>query len=248
MNRLSILLAKAKTKLYFGSLKFKHMKRIALTICSATLLLISCNNSGDTKENKTDTSANSTMSSTTTEPKKDEPWVPVDSATEMKAMMDYATPGDMQKMLAASNGTWNEETTWWHNEGAPAQKSTGTAVNTMIMGGRYQSSKHTGTMMGMPFEGQSIVGYDNAKKKFVSSWIDNWGTGIMMMEGMWDNGTKSITMTGTMPDVCRPGKTCTMKEVLTMVDDNTQKMEMYGPDPKTGKEFKTMEMTLTRKK
>jgi len=224
------------------------MKRIALAICSATLLLISCNNSADTKENKKDSSANSTMSSTSADTKKEEAWVPVDSATEMKAMMDYGTPGEMHKMLAASNGTWNGDVTMWHHEGAPAQKSTSTAVNTMIMGGRYQSSKHTGNMMGMPFEGQSITAYDNAKKKFVSTWIDNFGTGIMMMEGNWDNATKTMTMSGSMPDVCRPGKECTMREVFTMVDDNTQKMEMYGPDPKTGKEFKTMEIVMTRKK
>jgi hypothetical protein len=224
------------------------MKRIALTICSATLLLISCNNNGETKDNKTDSSSTSTMASTTTEPKKEEAWVPVDSATEMKAMMDYGTPGEMHKMLAASNGTWNSETTWWHHDGAPAQKSMGTAVNTMIMGGRYQSSKHSGNMMGMPFEGQSLTAYDNAKKKFVSTWVDNWGTGIMMMEGSWDNAAKTLTMSGSMPDLCRPGKTCTMREAFTMVDDNTQKMEMYGPDPKTGKEFKMMVINLTRKK
>jgi hypothetical protein len=221
------------------------MKKIALTICSATLLLISCTDSGGTKENKSDSTA-SVMASTDT--KKEEAWVPVDSATMMKAMMDYGTPGEMHKMLAASNGTWNGETTMWEYAGAAPQKSTGTAVNTMIMGGRYQSSKHSGNMMGMPFEGQSITAYDNAKKKFVSSWIDNWSTGIMIMEGTWDNATKSMTMTGTMPDICRPGKTCTMKEVFTIIDDNTQKMEMYGPDPKTGKDYKMMEINLTRKK
>jgi hypothetical protein len=33
-----------------------------------------------------------------------------------------------------------------------------------------------------------------------------------------------------------------------MVDDNTQVMEMYGPDMKTGKEYKNMEIKFTRKK
>jgi len=223
------------------------MKRIALTICSATVLLLSCNNSGETKENKTDSPSTSAATTPATEPKKEEAWVPIDSATRMKAMMDYGAVGEMQKMLAASNGTWKADITMWDYQGAPAAKSTSTAVNTMIMGGRYQSSKHTGNMMGMPFEGQSITGYDNAKKKFVSTWIDNWGTGIMLMEGNWDATTKTMTMSGTMPDVCRPGKECTMREIFTMVDNSTQRMEMYGPDPKTGKEFKMMEMVLTRK-
>jgi hypothetical protein len=220
------------------------MKRIILTACSAMMLLIACN-SGETKETKTDSSS---TSAATPEVKKEEAWVPIDSATMMKAMMAYGTPGDMQKMMASWNGTWNGDMTMWESEGAAPQKMVGTAVNSMVLGGRYQSSKHTGNMMGMPFEGMSLMGYDNALKKFVSSWVDNWGTGIMMMSGPWDAATKTLTLTGSMPDICRPGKECSMREVFTIIDDNTQHMEMYGPDPKTGKEFKTLEIKMTRKK
>ncbi|MEO6542149.1 MAG: DUF1579 domain-containing protein [Ferruginibacter sp.] len=218
------------------------MKKTLLTACSAMLLLAACNNT-ETKDNKADSTT-----TTTTEVKTEEAWVPVDSATMMKAMMDYGTPGEMHKMLASWNGTWNGETTMWESEGAAPKKSTGTAVNTMIYDGKYQSSTHKGNMMGMPFEGMSITGYDNASKKFVSTWIDNWSTGIMTMTGDWNAAAKTLTMSGTMPDMCRPGKMCTMKEVLTIIDDNTQKMEMSGPDPKTGKEYKMMEINLTRKK
>jgi hypothetical protein len=68
------------------------MKKI-VTACSAIVLLIACN-SGETKEVKTDTSSTATVP---TEVKKEGAWVPVDSATQMKAMMAYGTPGDMQK-------------------------------------------------------------------------------------------------------------------------------------------------------
>lgn len=220
------------------------MKKTMLTACSAMLLLIACNNS-ETKENKND-STSTTVS--TTESKTDEAWVPVDSATMMKNMIEYGTPGDMHKMLASWNGTWNGETTMWEYEGAAPQKSTGTAVNSMMYDGRYQSSTHKGNMMGMPFEGMSITGYDNATKKFVSTWIDTWSTGIMTMTGDWDASAKTLTMSGTFPDICRPGKMCSMKEVFKVIDDNTQKLEMYGPDSKTGKEFKMMEINMTRKK
>lgn len=218
------------------------MKKI-LTACSAILLLIACNNS-ETKDNKNDSAASTVAS----EPKKEEAWVPIDTATQMKAMADYATPGKMHAMMASWNGTWTGEISMWMAAGAPPIKTTGTAVNSMVLGGRYQSSKHTSNMMGMPFEGMSLMGYDNALKKFVSSWSDNMGTGIMIMSGPWDEATKTLTLTGTMPDICRPGKECTMREVFTIVDDNTQHMEMYGPDPATGKEYKVMEITMTRKK
>jgi len=216
------------------------MKKIILATCSAMLLLVACND-------VTKTDAASTAEAAP-EVKKEEAWVPVDSATMMKAMMDYGTVGKMHEMMASWNGTWTGETTMWEYEGAAPQKSTGTAVNSMILGGRYQSSKHTSNMMGMPFEGNATMGYDNATKQFVSTWVDTWSTGIMTMSGPWNESAKTLTLSGTMPDICRPGKECSMKEIFTIIDDNTQKMEMYGPDPKTGKEYKMMEISLSRKK
>lgn len=178
---------------------------------------------------------------------KSEEWKPVDSATATKAWMDYATPGEMQKMMAKSDGTWSgENTMWMENDGKPMM-SKSEATNKMIFDGRYQVSEHKGDFMGMPFEGMSIVGYDNSKKKFVSTWIDNMGTGIMHGEGDWNPSTKSIEFKGKMTDPSRPGKDCNFREVFTFIDDNTQKMEMYGPDSKTGKEYKTMEIVYKRK-
>lgn len=43
------------------------------------------------------------------------------------------------------------------------------------------------------------------------------------------------------------GKECEMREVYKIIDDNTQVMDIYGPDMKTGKEFKSMEIKFTRK-
>ncbi|MBL7738334.1 MAG: DUF1579 domain-containing protein [Chitinophagaceae bacterium] len=219
------------------------MKHKILSLFAAVVILFSCNS--ETKDTKTEGGDTNTTASSD---KKEEPWVSVDSATMMKNMMEYGTPGPMHEMLASWSGTWNGESTIWEYEGATPQKSTGTAVSNMIMGGKYQSSTHSGNMMGMPFEGMSIMGYDNAAKQFTSTWVDNWSTGIMAMAGQWDAASKTLTMTGKMPDINRPGKECSYKEVFKVIDDNNQVMEMYGPDPKTGKEFKMMEMKMTRKK
>ncbi|HMR93301.1 MAG TPA: DUF1579 domain-containing protein [Chitinophagaceae bacterium] len=212
------------------------MKRILLTICAAAGLLLACNN----KEDKTD--------GTTTPEVKEEAWVPVDSATMMKNMMEYGTPGPMHSLLASWDGTWTGEMTMWDYEGATPYTAATTAVNTMLMDGKYQSSTHSGNMMGMPFEGRSIMGYDNATKKFTSAWIDNFSTGIMIMSGTWDDASKTMTLTGTTPDINRPGKECNMREIFRVVDENTQYMEMYGPDHRNGKEYKMFEIKMTRKK
>jgi hypothetical protein len=115
----------------------------------------------------------------------------------------------------------------------------------MILGGRYQQSTHKGTFEGMPFEGMSIVGYDNAKKKFYSTWVDNMGTGIMYLEGTYDPATKTTTYTGKQVDPMT-GQDMEIRETFTIVDDNTHMLTMYMTAP-GGKEFKTMEIRFTRK-
>lgn len=162
-----------------------------------------------------------------------------------KAVMEYITPGNTHKMLSKADGQWTVETTLWMEPGAQPIKSTGTADVKMILGGRYQESKHSGNMMGMPFEGISITGYDNAKKVFVNSWVDNMGTGMMNMEGKWDENTKTINFSGKVFDPMT-NKEMMVRETFKMIDDNTQSMEMYMTHD--GKEFKSMELKLTRKK
>ena len=162
----------------------------------------------------------------------------------MKKWMDYMTPGDMHKMLANGTGTWKAKTTYWMAPGGEAAVNEGSAVGEMILGGRYLMSKFTGSVMGMPFEGMSIEGYDNATKMFNSAWIDNMGTGIMYMTGKYDAATKQITYTGKAVDPMS-GIFVDMRQIVTYNNDGSTKMEMYGPGP-DGKEFKTMEVIFTR--
>ena len=166
------------------------------------------------------------------------------TAEEMKAWTEYSTPGKAHEMLAKSDGEWTAEVTMWMDPSGEPMKSTATTVNKMIMGGRYQVSNHTGTMMGMPFEGMNLLGYDNTKKTFISTWIDNMGTGMMIMEGPWDEATKSATLRGKQTDPLT-GKDMDVKEIFQIVDDNTQKFEMYMS--KDGNEMKVMEIPYKRK-
>ena len=213
------------------------MKQKLLLLISVAFLFAACNNSKK-DDGKTDKTTDSTG--------KTETYTMPDSATMMKNWQEYMTPGDMHKMMASWDGTWTGQITMWEKPDAPPTTSTGTAVNKMVMNGLYQESTHTGDMMGMPFEGHSTLAYDNAKKMFINTWIDNMGTGIMIMKGTWDAATNSMTMTGTTYEPGR-GKDCDLREVFKVIDDNNTVMEMYGPGP-DGKEMKMMEIKSTRKK
>lgn len=219
------------------------MKNISLTIAAVALLILSgCKEADSNKETPAEV-----KDSVAQKPEEvTQPDVPMDSAAEAKAWEEYMTPNEMHKMLAAGDGKWDGEEMTWMAADAPA---TGphkiTAEYKMIMGGRYQEEIVKGDMMGMPFEGRSWTGYDNARKKFISTWVDNFGTGMMQTEGTWDEASKSITMTGKMMDPAK-GKETEMRQVIKFPDDKHQIIEMYCTG-KDGKEFKNMEIKLTKK-
>lgn len=218
------------------------MKRIFIAFC--TVSLFACNSEDKTATKTEETKPDSTAAGSTA---KTDDWVPVDSATAMKTMMEAGTPGQQHAMLAKWDGKWTAETTMWMSPGAPPVTAKSTAVNKMILGGRYQETSFKGDFMGMPYEGTSTTGYDNIKKVFFTTWMDNMSTMVMNMEGNWDDASKSIDFKGKM--ICPAnGKECEMREVYKVVDDNTHVMEMYGPDMQTGKPYKSMEIKFTRSK
>jgi hypothetical protein len=174
--------------------------------------------------------------------------VQAQTEAEMKAWQEYMTPGDQHKVLASMDGEWDGDVTTWHAPNTEGSVSKSTTANKMIMGGRYQISNHTGNMMGMPFEGMSITGFDNAKKKFIATWIDNVGTGIMVLEGGWNAATKTMTLTGKAVDPSAGNaKEMAVRQTFRIVDANTHLMEMFGPGP-DGKEYKMMQIKMTKKK
>jgi hypothetical protein len=168
---------------------------------------------------------------------------------KMQAMMaayeKAATPGPEHKQLQRLAGKWNLALKSWHAPGAPPTESTGTAEGKMVLGDRFIQLSVTSDMMGKPFTGIGLTGYDNAKKKFVGTWMDSMGTGIARSEGTADADGKVMTsqMTGTDP---LTGKESRMRIKETWEGDDKIVEEFY--EKKGGKETKMMEITYTRAK
>lgn len=169
-----------------------------------------------------------------------------DSATIAKAWADYGTPSKAHEMLAKDTGTWDAEMTFWMPESPEPQKAKSVAEYKMILGGKYQEGTYKGDMFGMSFEGRGMTAYDNAAKEYITTWVDNMGTGMLVSRGQYDEASKSITFNGAMADPVT-GKEKKVKEIITYIDDNTQKMEMFDIDA-NGKEFKSMEILSKRRK
>jgi hypothetical protein len=175
------------------------------------------------------------------------------TAEEMKQMMEMANLNENHKLLASTAGNWSYVVKMWMDPSGKPTESTGTATRKAIMDGRYVSGDYTGKfkmpgadgkMKDMDFHGMSMDGYDNVKKKFVSGWIDNMGTGIMTMEGTYDAASKSITYTGEAEMM--PGVKEKFRQIMKLTDASHMSLEYY--EDRGQGEAKTMEITYTKKK
>ncbi len=166
-----------------------------------------------------------------------------DQAEMMKKWQEYMTPGPMHAELAKMAGNWKAEITQY--AGGQEMKAEGTAVFEMILGGRYLKSSFKTEFMGMPMEGFGLDAYDNQSKEFVSVWLDNFGTGVLVLKGSYDPAAKTITYIGNTFDPMS-GKEIKMKNVNHIVDENKTVNDMYNIVD--GKEVKSMSITYTRVK
>jgi Protein of unknown function (DUF1579) len=167
---------------------------------------------------------------------------------DMQAMMDIykkvGTPGEPHKLLANLEGSWSTKTIGYL-EGKPVHgESLGTSEKMLILGGHYLREEYNGEMMGAPYSGISILGYNNQTKKFESTWIDSMSTAIYFFTGKASADGKTITQECSYDDAVR-GK-AVWRTVTRIRDDNTLEFEMFIT-PKGGKEEKMMEMTSIRK-
>ena len=173
----------------------------------------------------------------------------------MQQMMEMSKLNENHKLLSSLDGNWDYTIRFWMNPdpNAKPQESKGTATRKSVMGGRYvmmdvsgkmQMPGEDGKMKDVMFKGMGMEGYDNVKKKFVASWIDNMGTGIEFSEGTYDPATKSFTYTSEVEAI--PGMKTKVREVVKVADDRHMSLEWYEKQ-KGGQEKKTMEIAYTKK-
>jgi hypothetical protein len=169
---------------------------------------------------------------------------PMEPQAMMELWKQAATLGEPHKLFATLAGSWITNTKEWMEPGKPPTESTGTAEMKMLLDGRFLYQEYNSQMMGQPFSGIGIDGYDNMTKKYVTAWIDTMGTGIFIMEGTASVDSKTITLKGSHPEP--GGGKMSHRAVWKIIDQNNQTFDMYGTHHGQ-KEMKVLEITYTRK-
>jgi hypothetical protein len=130
-------------------------------------------------------------------------------------------PGPEHALLAKMAGTWKAEV---HMEGS--EPETGTMESRLELGGLWLTSRFESEMMGSPFEGRDLFGYDVFKKRYVACWTDSWSAYMVASEGTYDEAARTFTMSGDSIDPMT-GSMVKMINVTKLVDDDHMLFSMH---------------------
>jgi len=169
----------------------------------------------------------------------------VAEAAMMAEMNKMGAPGPEHKMLEAQVGKWKTVSKSWMGPGEP-DVSDGTAEYELILGGRFLLSRFHGKMMGQPFEGFSLMGYDRMAKSYNGYWTDTMSTAVYpMLKGTWDDAAKTLNFNVEWPNPMGAG---TMPYRLVTKFSGADAMTFTLSMTHEGKEMPMTEVSYTRMK
>lgn len=169
---------------------------------------------------------------------------PDDKAAMWAAVEEMSAPGEHHGHLKPLAGNWKFTTKFRMAPDAPWDTSEGTAEHRWAMGGRFLMQEVKGQIGEQKFEGFGIIGYNKIRKRYVSVWIDNMNTAVMVDHGTCDASGKVFTFEGTNDDPMT-GQPKKFRTVMRIINSDKYLLEMHdlgpGNDP-----FLSMQITYTR--
>ncbi|MFZ1613098.1 MAG: DUF1579 domain-containing protein [Holophaga sp.] len=142
-------------------------------------------------------------------------------------------------------GTWDAVVKVQMAPGQPPMVSKGVEVNKLVPGGLWLQSEFKSDMMGMPFEGRGLFGYDPALGKHVGTWVDSMVYSLGNPTGTCKDDCKETICYFKGPGM--DGKMVTYKEITVEHDADHRTMTMFIKGKK-GAFVQNMVIEYTRRK
>jgi hypothetical protein len=130
--------------------------------------------------------------------------------------------------------------------GSTPMVSEGTSEMKWVLDGRFVMDTHHGSMMGQPYKGIGLTGYDNYRNMYEASWCSNMGTNYLTMRGARNPKTGVFTYYGEMDEPALKVVGRTVKYVTRIVDKDHYVFEII--DLHAGDDYKVIEIAYERVK
>lgn len=167
----------------------------------------------------------------------------VDPASGTATTGGAATSGAAadQNELRKYVGTWDVVMKVPQPDGQVVE-SKGAEVNSAVCGGAWMWSDFESTMLGAPYEGHGLIGYDASRALFVTYWVDSTTPYLIALDGKIDPSSRTITYAGTMRDSSATEVPMTQKLSWTAEDTRVAEFAFKSAAGAT-----SMEILYTRK-
>ena len=153
-------------------------------------------------------------------------------------------PGPEMQPLKSNEGIWDAVMEVWVDPGLPPQLGKGTENSKMECGGLWLVSDFQGQMLGRPYQGHGVYGYDQNAKHYTGIWVDSLQSYVASFQGSYDTKAKTLTMWTETAN--QNGAMVRWRGVTEWKDDNTRVWTAYTPGS-DGKEFVSMRITYKRR-
>lgn len=157
-----------------------------------------------------------------------------------QTIQEAGIPDFAHQALENFVGNWKAEVACWMDASAPPTISHGTSTVGWILNQHFIQEDFHGEMMGSPFTGRLLMGYDTSKQRFVSVWVDSFNTSMTTSEGTAGTGNLVITMEGRADCPATGRKDVPMRQVFRMLSKDKHTLEMFNDGQRS------MEITYTR--
>ena len=112
------------------------------------------------------------------------------------ALKKYANVGKGHSNLKRVKPKNQQKIKWWSAPGAEPRESEAKSAGTWLLGNRFMKQTIKGKWLGTSFEGQAILGYDNATEEYQMIWMSDLGTGMVFSRGKCDSTGQIFTLHG----------------------------------------------------
>lgn len=170
----------------------------------------------------------------------------VDIDKALAGAKKYTAPGEHHKLLERFLGTWDSEARFAMSP-PNAKPDKGTMTYSWLMEGRWLKGESNGTLMGLPVRTFTVMGYDNFKMSYVTSWVNSFDTAMTTAEGDLDPGGKTLISYGTLDEYLTGENDKMVKYVWRFVSDDEIHLEVHDL-PIGENNAKVLDFTFRRRK
>lgn len=141
------------------------------------------------------------------------------------------TPGPMHQLLARLEGDWFFETTTFTVPGGAPERAQGEAQKRLIFGGRFLEESWRGEKLGAPWQGRSLLGWDNLAKEFQGVFLDDLTTAMIAARGRLEADGAAVTFAAETKNPFTD-QLEQLRLVLRLTDENHHLIEIWAKAPK----------------